>query len=218
MLHAKLALYAITHRLSDALPDQVEAALMGGATAIQLRLKGATSRELHTVAQRLLPVCRRHEALFVVNDRLDIALAVGADGVHLGPDDLPIEAARRIAPPGFVIGGSAGTIEAAREMVAQGADYLGVGAVFNAHPSKANASQPRGVEVIRRLHAEVDVPLVAIGGITAENARSCVLAGAVGVAAIRAVFTSDGDRDEIMQSARRLRRSLRDMADDVVVV
>jgi thiamine-phosphate pyrophosphorylase len=127
-------------------------------------------------------------ALFIVNDDPDLAIAVGADGVHLGPDDLSPSEARRMAPDGFIIGGSAGTVERALALEADGVDYLGVGAIYDAHLTKPTASPPRGVGVIREIGSRVSIPLVAIGGITPDNAAEALRAGADGIAVVRAIL------------------------------
>jgi len=123
--------------------------------------------------------------------------------VHLGPGDVPVADARRVAPD-LLIGGSAGTVDRASELVEQGVDYLGSGAVYDAGPSKPDASEPRGPEAIGRVAEHVEVPVVGIGGITAENARAVVRAGADGVAVIRAVV----GRDDAEGAARHLRRAV----------
>lgn len=169
------------------------ATLEAGAGVIQLRDKRSTSRELLEEARALAALCREHGALFIVNDRLDIALASGADGAHLGPDDLPIADARRLSAaiaPDFILGGSAGSVEQARALVEAGADYLGVGAVFEARPIKPDASAPRGPAIVRAVTDAVTVPVVGIGGITADNAPEVTAAGAAGVAVIREIVAS----------------------------
>ena len=186
--------------------DLMETALLairGGAGVLQLRDKQSSARTLVQRAEELQDLCDGGDALFVVNDRLDVALAAGADGVHLGPEDIPVEQARRIAPE-LVIGGSAGTLERAKALEEQGADYLGVGAIYDAHSSKPNASSPRGPEVISELSGELDIPIVGIGGITAANAAPVTEAGAAGVAVIREVVASDDPE----AAARRLRRAV----------
>ncbi len=183
--------------------ETAQRALRGGAGVLQLRDKESNARTLVERAQALQDICDGHDALFIVNDRLDIALAAGADGVHLGPHDVPIESARQIAPE-LLIGGSAGTLERAQALAEQGADYLGVGAIFNAHPSKPDASAPRGPQVLAEITGELEIPIVGIGGITADNAAQVTRAGAAGVAVIRAVVASDDPE----ASARRLLESL----------
>jgi thiamine-phosphate diphosphorylase len=121
----------------------------------------------------------------IVNDRADVAIAAGAAGVHLGADDVPVNAARSIAPPGFLIGASVGSDEEA--ILALGADYVGVGPVF-ATSSKNDAGNAIGVEEFRRLAVLTGLPAIAIGGITSANARSAIEAGAVGIAVISSIF------------------------------
>ncbi len=177
----------------------------GGASIIQLRDKQGTARETCELGRRLREVCVHHDALFIVNDRLDIALATGADGVHLGPHDVPVEAARSIVDDEFIIGGSAGTPDVASGLERQGADYLGVGAVYEARSSKSDASPPRGPEAISAVVAAVDIPVVGIGGIDETNASEVVEHGAAGVAVISAL----SDTDDPTAAARRLILSLR---------
>ena len=181
-----LALLAITDDLRDGtigLVTRAAAAVRGGATMVQLRLKHASPRELVEVARALvatLPVP------VIVNDRTDVALAAGAAGVHLGIDDLPVRAVRSFAPPGFIIGASFGSEE--EQEHAAGADYVGIGPVWESS-SKADAGAAIGLEGLARLlRLAGGVPAVAIGGVTPETAASAVRTGAAGVAVIRAVF------------------------------
>jgi thiamine-phosphate pyrophosphorylase len=170
--------------------DVVTAALAAGAPAVQARAKGASPRELYALAEGLLPLTRAHGALLFVNDRLDVALAAGADGVHLGPDDLPVAAARRAAPPGFLIGASADDVDVARRLEADGASYIGCGAVY-ATTTKPDAGDVIRIEGLDRVARAVDVPVVGIGGITID--RSAEVAShtrAVGVAVVGAVMTA----------------------------
>ncbi len=193
----------LTDGLGDDLVERVLAAIRGGATCVQLRAKGASARAIHSAAVALVAATR---VPILVNDRLDIALAAGAAGVHLGPADLPVEAARALSPPGFLVGGSAGSAEAARALEAAGASYVGVGAIFDAHGSKPDASAPRGPDVLRAVRRAVQIPIVAIGGIECHNAALCIDAGAHGVAVIRAVF-EDREPARIQARARALRDS-----------
>jgi thiamine-phosphate diphosphorylase len=169
----------------------VEAALEAGATSVQLRDKHATSRELLEVATALRPLIERHGALFLVNDRFDIALAAGADGVHLGDDDIPVAEVRRVVPRDFLVGRSADTEVAARAAEAQGADYLGVGSVFGTRTKKEVIGEVIGTEQLGRVARAVAIPVVAIGGVTATNAGACVAAGAAGVAVVSAVMSAE---------------------------
>ena len=191
-----------------ALPDVVREALAAGAPTIQLRLKDATARELFEAAQTLIPIVRSAGALFIVNDRLDVALAAGADGVHLGPDDPPIMDARAVATDtrgatvgttagttvgvtadAFILGYSVDTTAGAARAEAEGADYLGVGAVY-ATANKSDAGEVIGLEGLRRVVEAVSIPVVAIGGITPERISAVAETGACGSAAIGAVMGS----------------------------
>ena len=191
-----------------ALSDVVREALAAGAPTIQLRLKSASARELLEAAQTLMPIVRSAGALFIVNDRLDVALAAGADGVHLGPDDPPVMDVRRAADAGvkagaraedadalsgvadaFIVGYSTDSTDEAARAEAEGADYLGVGAVY-ATANKSDAGDVIGLEGLRRVVQAVSIPVVAIGGITPERAPAVAETGACGSAAIGAVMSA----------------------------
>ncbi|MGI9627353.1 MAG: thiamine phosphate synthase [Longimicrobiales bacterium] len=167
--------------------DVVSTALAAGAPAVQLRSKKASPRELLATAGRIREEAQRWNALFFMNDRVDLALAAHADGVHLGEDDLPVASARALGGPGLVIGFSASTPEEAREGVRQGADYIGCGSVF-ATTSKADAGAPIGTDGLAGVARAVDVPVVAIGGITVSSAQAVKESGAAGCAVIGAIM------------------------------
>ena len=169
-------LYAITPDAEpETLPGLVGAVLRGGADVVQLRHKTLGRGRLLELARRLAESVHAAGRLFIVNDHLDIALLSGADGVHLGEDDLPLEAARRMAPPGFLLGASASTPGSARTAVAAGADYLGAGPAFaTAVKPEKPVIGPVGVAAVA---AAVAVPVFAIGGVEAGNAASLVAAG-----------------------------------------
>ncbi len=167
----------------------VDLALRGGAPAIQVRAKKAGAAELFELASRLAASAHASGALLVVNDRLDVALAVGADGVHLGPDDFPVASARHAAPGGFLIGYSTDDPEAARRAVEDGADYIGCGAVYPTE-NKADTGGTIGPEGLRNVVEAVDVPVVGIGGITPERAADVAATGAAGCAVIGAVMAA----------------------------
>jgi thiamine-phosphate pyrophosphorylase len=189
-LASRLALIVVTDPGVPAgltLVEAVRAALRGGAPAIQLRAKDAPARAAAQLARELLAETRAAGALLFINDRVDIALAAGADGAHLGDEDLPLAAARRIVPPGFLLGMSADSVQLAREAERDGADYLGVGPVYGT-ASKADAGAPIGTARIAEVAAAVRIPSVGIGGIHAANAAPVVQAGAAGVAVISAVM------------------------------
>ncbi|MGD2154305.1 MAG: thiamine phosphate synthase [Gemmatimonadales bacterium] len=167
-----------------------EAALEAGATAIQLRDKQATSGELLEMALALRPLVERHGALFLVNDRFDVALAAGAHGVHLGDDDIPVAEVRRVVPRDFIIGRSADTEETARAAEAQGADYLGVGSVFGTRTKREVIGEVIGTERLGRVARAVSIPIVGIGGVSAANAGAVAAAGAAGLAVVSAIMAA----------------------------
>jgi thiamine-phosphate diphosphorylase len=129
---------------------------------------------------------RQAKALFIVNDRLDVALAAEADGVHVGQDDLPVEIARKIAGGNFIIGASSATLDEARRAAAAGADYLGIGTIFPTD-SKADTGPALGLEILGQIKQATNLPVIAIGGITGDNAPSVLEAGADGLAVISAI-------------------------------
>lgn len=160
-----------------------------GAPAIQLRDKTANSRALAATAARLRAITRSAGATLIVNDRLDVALATGADGVHLGPDDLPVAAARDIAPPDLIVGYSTDDPQEARRAAAAGADYLGVGAVFGTRSKPSLANEAIGPGRVRLVREAGRLPCLGIGGITPQNAPA-VLATGAGIAVLSAVMAA----------------------------
>ncbi len=187
-----LRLIVITDRAlaaPRALEDVVRAALQAGAPAIQLRDKTADARSLFDQARALLRLTRAHGALLFVNDRLDVALAAGADGVHLGPDDLPVAAARRAVPLDFLVGFSTDDPGLARRAAADGAAYIGCGAVFGT-TTKDVGDERIGPEGLRRVVDAVRVPVIGIGGVTPANVAELARVGAAGAAVVGAVMTA----------------------------
>lgn len=187
-LQARLRLMVLTDpRSARPLADVVEECLAAGATAIQLRDKTATGRELYARGLELRPAIRRHGALFVVNDRIDVAIALEADAVHLGPQDIPVAAARRIAPSRLLVGYSTDDPEQGRRAAAAGASYLGIGAVFGTRSKEGLAYEAIGAERVREVMEASGLPAVGIGGITPQNAAAVAATGA-GVAVLGAVL------------------------------
>ncbi|MEF8980014.1 MAG: thiamine phosphate synthase [Haloarculaceae archaeon] len=173
-------------------PEVVAAAIDGGVDVVQVREKHRSAREQLAVARELRELTREAEVALVVNDRVDVATAAGADGVHLGDDDLPVEAAREQLGPDALIGRSVSTVEAAREAEAAGADYLGVGALFpTGSKDVPDEEGDLGLDVVRAVDDAVEIPFVGIGGITPENAADVVSAGADGVAVISAITATE---------------------------
>lgn len=183
------SVYIVTDRRAAgerSLLDVVRAAIQGGATAVQLREKTATTREMIALGQALLEITRPAGVPLIVNDRLDVALALDAEGGHVGQDDMSVALARQILGPGRILGVSAETVALAQQAERDGADYLGVGDVFGT-PSKPDAGPAIGVARLAEIVHAVTIPVVAIGGITLERVPAVVDTGAVGVAVISAV-------------------------------
>ncbi len=184
--------------------DVVRAALRGGAPAVQVRSKHATGRHMVELTRMLLVETRAAGALLFVNDRIDVALAAGADGAHLGDDDLPLAAARRIVPPSFILGRSVETPEQAQVAEREGANYLGAGPIFSTE-SKPDAGEPIGLANLRHIADAVRIPVVAIGGINAGNAGAVRRAGAIGIALIRAVMQAENPEEEVRRLLQELK-------------
>ena len=187
-----LKLYAITDRTwlnGRSLEEAVEQAILGGVTCVQLREKGLDEEELIEEAAKLVQVCHRYDVPLIVNDNYEAALKSGADGVHVGLEDAPVKEIRRIAGSGFIIGATAKTVEQARLAEAQGADYLGVGAVFPS-PTKKNAVRITP-DMLREICGSVGIPVTAIGGISLENVHEIEGCGQAGIAVVSAIFAAD---------------------------
>ena len=167
------------------LVDRVAAAVRGGATSVQVRLKHATPREVVEIARSIVA---RVPVPVIVNDRADIALAAGAAGVHVGEADLPVSAIRRFAPTNFIIGASLGGDQELAN--AKDADYVGIGPLFTTD-SKGDAGKAIGIEGFRKLAALSGRPAIAVGGVSAELAAQVMAAGGAGVAVINAIFSAD---------------------------
>ncbi len=185
----------------------LDAVLEGGCRMVQLREKRMPLAELYPVAEALAERCRQAGALFIVNDRADLALAVGADGLHVGQDDLPAAAARRLLPPGRILGVSTHSAHQAHQALADRADYIAVGSMFLT--STKAEFQLVGPELVRTLRPEIDVPLVGIGGITLDNVEQVVAAGADAVAVISAVCAAPDPEAATRRLMERLGDALR---------
>lgn len=170
--------------------DIVRAVVGAGAPAVQLRDKTATARELAALTRALLPVTSAAHALLFVNDRLDVALAAGADGVHLGPDDIPVTAARRLAPLPFLIGSSTDDPVCARQLERDGASYIGCGAVFDTE-TKDVGGERIGLDRLDEVARAVAIPVVGIGGVNQANIGSIMQTHAAGAAVVSAIMAHD---------------------------
>jgi thiamine-phosphate pyrophosphorylase len=184
--------------------EVVEAALDAGAPAIQLRDKTATAAELFQQARALLPLIRAAGALLFLNDRLDVALAAGADGVHLGPSDMPVSAARRVAPQHFLIGYSTDDPAAAQRAEADGASYIGCGAVFGTTTKAEAAAERIGVARLDDVARAVSIPVVGIGGITPDNVVQVGATAAAGAAVVGAVMVAPDPAAVVRELLTRL--------------
>jgi thiamine-phosphate pyrophosphorylase len=184
-----LRLYLVTDQVSAGkrtLADVVAAAVQGGVTCVQLREKQLNTRDFFAQAIALQQLLLPLNIPLVINDRIDIALACGAQGVHLGQSDMPVAAARRLLPPEVFIGWSVETADDVARSATLPVDYLGVSPIF-ATPTKTDTQTPWGLAGLRHIRSSTALPLVAIGGIHANNARDIVLAGADGLAVVSAL-------------------------------
>ena len=197
-----LLLYAVTDRAwtgKQSLDEQVEEALQGGVTLVQLREKRLSKEQLIEEARRITALCHRYGVPLIVNDDYEAALAAGADGVHVGIEDAPVVAIRARAGKNFIIGATAKTVEQAQRAEHEGADYLGVGAVFPS-PTKQSAIRITNGQ-LREICASVAIPAVAIGGITQKNVASLKGSDMAGIAVVSAIFGAD----DILAAARSLK-------------
>ena len=197
-----LLLYAVTDRSwtkTRTLYEQVEDALKGGVTCVQLREKNLDEEAFVQEAVQIKELCHRYHVPLIINDNVDVALRSGADGVHVGIEDCPVSEIRARVSEDFIIGATAKTVEQAKKAQAAGADYLGVGAVFPS-PTKKNAIRITR-EQLQEICASVSIPAVAIGGISLENASAMTGCGMCGIAVVSAIFAAE----EIQYAAKALK-------------
>lgn len=200
-IRSSMLLYAVTDRawldgreLSECVKDAIE----GGATFVQLREKNAPREEIVSLGRELLEICRKAHIPFVIDDEVEIALEIGADGVHVGQDDMACERARGLLGPDAIVGVSAQTVEQALAAQAAGADYLGVGALIPT-PTKPDAVDVTAEE-LRAICAAVDIPVVGIGGLNVKTIPTLAGSGVDGAAVVSAIFA----RDDCASAAREL--------------
>ena len=186
----QLLLYAVTESLTDQvlLYDKVKEALSGGVTILQLRLKDVPRETVVEMGKMLLPLCHAHNVPLIINDDPEAARLCGADGVHVGAKDMEVAIIRKKYGEDFIIGATAKTVEQATKAQAEGADYLGCGAVF-CSPTKTNAIRITN-EQLNEISRSVDLPIVAIGGINEENAMSLQGADIAGIAVVSSLFSA----------------------------
>lgn len=186
-------LYLITDRSflnGRSLKECVEDAIKGGVTLIQIREKDASTREFYEVAKEVKEVTSKYNIPLIINDRIDIAIAIDAEGVHLGQSDMPLKLARKILGKDKIIGISANNLEEALEAQKDGADYVGLGPIFYTG-TKKDIDEPIGVQGLREITENIDIPSVAIGGINKENAKLVLESGVQGISLISAILESE---------------------------
>ncbi len=185
--------------------ELAELAIAGGADTIQLRQKVGATRQMIRVAEQMQALCKRAGVTFMINDRVDVAIASHADGVHLGQDDFPIALARKLLGEDAIIGGSAGSMEEARKCLLEGADYIGFGPVYPTN-SKTDAGPAGGLGLLKQIVEAIPLPIIAIGGLTRDNTPLVMQAGVHGIAVISAVCCQK-DPTEAAKALRRLMES-----------
>lgn len=197
------SLYLVTDRrfLKDrTLKSAVEDSIKGGVTIVQVREKDVTTREFYKVALEVKEITDKYNVPLIINDRIDIAQAIDADGVHLGQDDMPIKLARKILGKNKIIGISVGNVDEAKEAEKDGADYVGIGAIFFTG-SKKDIDTPIGTSGLKEVVESVNIPSVAIGGVNKENLSEVIKTGTNGAAVISAIL----GKENIEQAAKELK-------------
>ena len=203
-----LRLYAVTDRAwvgRQSLYEQISDAIDGGVTIVQLREKNLSEDEFIREAEKICALCHEKGIPLIINDNYNVALKVGADGVHVGIEDAPVEKIREIAGDDFIIGATAKTVEQAQNAEKSGADYIGVGAVFPS-PTKRNAIRITNAQ-LEKITSSVNIPAVAIGGITLENVDEVNCRGLSGIAVVSAVFSAENIKNAsalLREKAERL--------------
>jgi thiamine-phosphate pyrophosphorylase len=202
------SLYLVTDRnLAGSRPlcQIVEAAIRGGVTIVQYREKCAGTRQMIEEARSIRDLCHTHNIPFIINDRLDIALAVNADGIHIGQEDMPASLVRKILGPEKIIGVSVENPHQALTAISEGADYVGASPIYST-PVKPDASNPIGIPGLQEIVRICSIPVVAIGGLNISNAASILQAGATGIAVVSAIINAEN----VEQAARKLKMIIDD--------
>lgn len=201
-------LYVVTERNNARGHEEIAgAALKAGANIIQLRDKTASTRKLLKIAKKINEICKEHGRVFIVNDRPDIALFSGADGVHLGSKDLPVYEVKKYFPS-LMVGVSVSSAEEAKRVVSEGADYVAVSPVYETS-TKKDAARGLGIEMIREISSAVDISVVAIGGINAENVENVIEAGADAAAVVSYVSRAENPEKAALELNKLIKRTLK---------
>ncbi|MGF7185912.1 thiamine-phosphate diphosphorylase [Desulfitispora alkaliphila] len=201
----KYGLYVVTDEnltLGRSIIDVVGEALEGGADVVQLRSKSGSTRDMIDLGGRLLELVKKYNSTFIVNDRVDVALAIDAHGVHVGQDDMPPDMVRKLLGSNKILGVSVDTVEDAKGAVAQGADYLGAGAVFLTN-TKTEAPEI-GTKGLKEIVNSVDVPVVAIGGIKLDNLGEVMSTGVDGVAVVSGIMSAKSVKSTAEQYKKKI--------------
>ena len=186
------SLYLVTDRSflkGRKLSDVVEDSIKGGVTVVQVREKDLSTREFYRLSLEVKEVTDKYKIPLIINDRIDIAQAINADGVHLGQDDMPLKIARKILGDNKIIGISVGTIEEAKEAERDGADYVGIGAIYYTG-TKKDIDEPIGIEGLKEIVDSIKIPSVAIGGVNKSNAEDVIKSGTSGLSVISAILNN----------------------------
>lgn len=207
MNEIKYSLYLVTDSGlagSRTIEDIVFAAIQGGVDVVQYREKNGTTRRMMEEASKVLKICRANHVPLIVNDRVDVALAIDADGVHVGQDDMLAGDVRRLIGPQKILGVSVGNLAEMEQAVKDGADYVGASPIY-ATPTKPEADKPMGLEGLKKMAEICPLPIVAIGGINQTNLIDIIHAGAAGAAVISAIVTAE----DIRLAAQRLKQEIK---------
>lgn len=202
----KSSVYLVTDNIGskdESLFDKVEKAIIGGVSIVQFRDKEMTSSDFYKTGLELKNLCKKHNVSFFVNDRVDMAIAIGADGVHLGQHDMPLPVARKVLGEDAIIGVSVHNIQEALTAQAQGANYIGVGSIFDTTTKKD--AYTIGLDSLEAIRNVTSIPIIGIGGINKENAKSVMEKGADGVAVVSAIL----EEENILQAAKFLKNEIK---------
>ncbi|MDD7305674.1 MAG: thiamine phosphate synthase [Peptoniphilaceae bacterium] len=209
MKNIDLSLYLVTNR--DKISDQVffyriEEALKGGVSLVQLREKNTSTKEMIDLAKKLKNLCHAYGVYLLIDDRVDVCQACDADGVHLGSEDMEIKVARKILGPDKIIGATAKTVDVAKEKEKEGADYLGVGAIY---PTKTKVKTIiTKVSTLKEINDNISIPTAAIGGLNTENLEILKGSGAAGICVVRAIMDSENPREVAKVLSRKSKEIL----------
>lgn len=195
MKNLDLSLYLVTDNSDNVKKflNTIEEGIKGGVSVVQIREKTATTLDFYNLALKVKEITSKYNVPLIINDRIDIALGIDADGVHVGQSDMPCEIARKLMGPDKIVGISASTIDEAKKAQNDGADYIGTGSVY---PTKTKDDAPKITKKdLKEIVESIDIPVVAIGGITLDNASELIDTGIAGLSVVSAIMSSDNPKD-----------------------